>query len=822
MSHPSAKKRLAEINTTGGAQPNKTEHGGPEATISGTTKFIDDGDTAETTIMHSLSLSSSLLASTLKTPLETIESFVRKPVIVSQGTMTYTDTLSTVAFNSLNIPSDILTVPLYNEKLRGQFYFRGTFVFTLQVNASPFHCGIYYLVHVPTAGADPLGVPGAGWINAHLYSVTQRSQLPHSTIDVGTETSCELRVPFVSAYSAYPNPYNPSTFGDTGIVKIVPLVPVTTGSGGDLTVGFTLWCHIEDLDLNVPAQPHSGKMFKTMPTTAEQKSKGMGPITSAARSFAEGARTLTAVPLLSSVAAPAAWALDIFGKVTSVFGWSKPVNLDVQTTVVSEGMFGLPHYDSSDNSKVLALSQKNIVEVLPGFGGTDIDELAFDSFLTRETVIDYFDWDDTQATGVLLKKIIIGPNSPKTNLVSGHTIINHTPLSLLAQYFTYWRGDFVYTFHIAKTCMHSGRLTFVFSPYQTTNTTDYDATYVGAAYCFRTVMDIRENNKIDIRIPFTSSAPYRPCVGDDAYSGSLQVFIENELVRPQTAAASITVIVSVSACESFEFAVPRYSTFQPVYGLTPVTAPHSGAMFGAKTQSGDIGSSVRLSDNLESSRMCIGERISSLRQMLRVNNLLQRNPSFVALAQKNLLRIMPFSIGWTYWDSSTMTYPYFYGDPFGMITSMFAVSRGGVRWKALHAATVSTQPLGAFLSNASSLTAAMTYPNYSDTTVEGAPVSTADANGMAGSAQHFQNSFTRMGVEVQVPMYSRTFSRANSDLVSIGTIPKSFTTTNPRTILNLIVDTDNPYYIYYRAGADDYNLSQFISIPPVIITEPFA
>lgn len=824
-------KIASKINQTeGGVQPTTNiEQGDSSAQIDDTTKMVDNGETTETRVLEPLGISRTLISSsTTLTPPPTIEDYLAKPVLCKSSTLGTADEFgSTNLFGPWAYPNVFMAITPWNEKLRGFLYFRATLVLTLQVNASPMHCGLYYLAHVPTGGSSVIDTTTALWLQNHTYSVQQRSQLPHAEISLGTQTSTTLRIPYVSAFTGT-TVANSNDNAANGHVYLYPISPLAIGAGGDTTVGYSVWAHWEDVELNVPVSPHSGALgrgrhtnqpsvslssSKPMSADSEQSNKGIGPITSAIKAGRLVADSLCKVPLLSSIAAPASWALEIVGNITGIFGWSKPRNATVQTPVVLDYMYGVNFIDSSDNSRLLAMSNKNTIEILPGFSGTDIDELSLDAFLTRPTINGGFSWPSSSPTTTLLNTFVIGPDSCAVNRVYGSfTSKSLSPMALMAEYFMYWRGDTRVTYRFVKTNFHSGRLLFCFSPYQSTAIVDGSATFTTSVYTWRHVVDVRDIDAISLVFPFTSHSEYRPTTGIDAYIGNIQVFVLDELVAPTTVTQSIEVIVEVSAEPGFEFAVPKATNIVPVYGFPVIATAHSGSMFQGSVEADTIGNSVSQPDKThESARMCIGEKILSLRQMLRRCPPLARSVVAPFEPTAACTTIYPFAVLTAYLSSSTvMTIPKYYGDWYSLLCSIFALSRGGIRIKTYNS-YISDTDAEVWLSHIPDSITSMPF-------IEG---NATDTTGLAVNQQYNNTIYfktdieTRGGVEVQVPAYSRFHARSNVNLIGFGNVEVTMsnsTITNPPFAVN-ITQSDTYAYELGRSGADDFNVGQFVSIP---------
>ncbi len=809
-------------NTTeAGVQALNTEQGSSTTQTLDTTKMTADVEVVEADIERYVPLPLSLLSPSLSNPMDaSIAEFLKKPIALYNGVLQTGDVFGSANLGPYwELPRDILSLNPFARKLEGFMYFRGTIVFRVTVNANPFMQGLYALFYVPHGGANSNDVTWTRWSVSHTTTVVQRSQLPQVRLNLATQTAAELRIPWVSAYNAYTIPGN-SKVGQLGYVGMNPLSSLL--SGVTTSCGFTVWVHIEDLNLSIPTAPHSSKVIKRtkQSETSEQEEKSIGPITSGLRMAHTITRALSQVPILSDIASPTAWFLELSSNISSAFGWSKPRNADVQSIIVRDCMYGTNLIDSSDNSRSMAMSDKNAIEVLPGFAGTDIDELAFDAFLTKPTILSGIAWTTSQASGTLLQYYIMSPTNMEisTTLV-GRTFLNQSPVAWLAGYFQYWRGSFRVTFHIIKTNMHSGRLAFVYSPYQTSAVSNYSASFVDSVYTWRHIVDIRTTNQVTLSIPFTSVSHYRPVSGTDAFSGSVQVFVVDELTAPSTCSSSVDILYEVSAEPGFEFAVPETSTYAPILNFPITTTPHSSnSIFSTTSQIEGIGNSTDISNtDHQSARKCIGEVITNLRQLLRRASPMNISTTIYNTGSFNLL--FPFVNQNYYWSAGVINPPFMYlPDFYSSLNTIFALQRGGVRLKVT---PQTNQGMGLCKVWLDAIP-----EGYSGVGLYGPNVALPPSGNpfaWKGNSSHINvDGDTRRGFEVQVPSYSRYHSRSNSssNIVAGDTVDYAHNTVPT---VCVVFST----YIYQvvelmRSGADDYNVGLFVSIPtqvPISLTD---
>jgi hypothetical protein len=797
-----------------GAQPYKSEQGPPEAQISGTTEFMADAECEETTPVRNVNIPTAFI-NTQPYDSAFLNEWFAKPIRVASGDLTLADTATSIP--PIVHPNNVLSNEIYSSKWKGYAYWRGDITYSVTVNANPFQQGLYRLAFLSNGGMDDS--VATSWYNAHYFSVVQRSQLPHVEVDVSTTTCAELTVPFISAYNSLPLSYPTiSSFASLGRVYLFPITPITTGVGQPISVGYTIWASMSNVHLEVPAYPQSAiRSGKKKPSTeSEQKSKGIGPVESGLRIASKVSNILGAIPVLSAFAGPASWALDIAGNVAGAFGWAKPANLDVTGKMQKDVMWGMQHTDASDNSKIMALVSTNQVEVLPGYAGTDLDELALDSFLTRESYIDYFDWNYAMDTNTKLAEIKVSPFLYRSYNQDGIINFCNTPMSFMARNFKYWRGDIIIRFHIVKTNMHSGRLAFVYQP-NSLYITPIAPTMDQSVYNWREIVDVRTNNIVEFRIPYHFFRAYRPNYDiEHDYSGLLTVYVVDELVGPSSVNTNVTINYYVRAAPGFEFAVPRSNFDHPVFGQSPIAAPQSNITGtpGKTMKSAVIGNAVPFNDpdNL-AARYCIGEKITSLRQLLRNTRILKMINGTSPAVTSDFIAINPFLYHVANKNPTIgADQPYYGADLMSQLGSMFALSRGGVRVKSIH--------LGGGIVTASLRVSDTTGPVAENTLmrIPKDPITHDSFSDLSGVIVAISSSSDRAGAEFTVPAYAPTHSRSNAVLVTGPNIPTYYSQSAPQQ--KLFLDYQNATSLEYgRAGADDFDMGCFISIPPVLTSE---
>ena len=786
--------------------------------------------------------------------------FFARPYLLQSGVLSATDTPST--FSGFIMPRDLMAIDLFYSKFKGSMAARFDMEFTLKVNANPFQQGRYMLCWCPIGGTDASASTATDWILAHTFSPFQRTQLLNVQIDLSTETSATLVVPFSSMAPGYPI-HNTTSQYQSGQIRLFPYQKLTTGTGS-VTAGYSLWVRLLNVRTGVAVVPNSMNPFEeedsvavfisTYPvfptqdenpdnleeippvlslppplvepesgvTDAEFKSAGVGPVQSASVTTKRLASYLTGVPIIGPYAGMVSWASDIVNNVASVFGWSKVTNGSAATLIQADGQYHFAHYDGVDNSKVLSACQKNSIEVVPGLGGTNLDEMDLNFFLGRPSFFDSFVWTTSTTTGSELFDRSLSPSqfSSLYTDTKGNGVINYTPVGLISTMFNYWRGDFIFTFKFVKTRFHSGRLSICgnyndfFIGGQTTNLNN-------TAYINREIVDIREMTEFSITVPYSAMSEYLVCGANGPIRfGNLTVKVLDPLTCPDTVDSSVKVLVEVSCARGFEFAMPVRNNVVPILGtgLSPVL--NSGISVGDfESMSKTIGDTTLTGNHLEPSRACIGERITSIRQLIKRPTFFYKKSTYDPTT-KQYFNIAPFHSAWAYSVSvGVATLPNYFADQYSVFASIYMYHTGGMRYKITRRFDGANTDVRSYAwigntryGSPNTLLAGM----FSDTIGTDGSVITNNQNVAGGALMHVERQIERNGSEYLVPSYNRFHCRNGVETLVSGTSTYSMNTNAPTTTLTIFSIDATDWLCPSRCAADDGSMYGFVSIPPVI------
>lgn len=782
-----------------------------------TTNFTSDGNVVKDIAIVPSTLPSLLHQSSEITNSNDIVKFLGKPYRWWSGYLNTSGESPSVPIVSLANPEGILASPIFANKLSGFMGFRATTVVRVVINATPFHMGRYMLVYVPLGGAQVSSSVSLNF-NSHVNTLYERTQLHRVELDVTCDTEAIIRIPFNSVLNYFPlrTKVRTTDYGTLGSFVLYPYSSLQT-VGGSSRVGITLYTHFEDVELIGAALPQMG----ISPTEKESKAAGLGPVSSVAFTVGGIAKAVSHIPVLSAYASTTAWAMDILGNAAKAVGFSKPLNhsAPMRNQVTMGANMG--NVDGFDQSITLGTSGENLMSILPGVAGTDIDEMGISHIATIPAWFKTVDWMDNGVSGDTLVDLRMRPiDYCQVRTIASKRVYNFTPMAFAASFFKYWRGSLVFKIKVVKTIFHSGRISIAFSPFDSKSSTNPLFNFTGSDYLHREIIDIRTCNEITFTVPYMNPSPW---LTTNEGFGAIQIFIVDPLTAPSNVPSSIKLLMEVSAGDDMEFAFP--------IGLNePDTDFCSGGLpaWGVVPQMGEeepcelldtvIGSTDKPIDTLINSEACIGEKILSFRALTKI---FQPQRIDVSQASAKMESVYAFGCNVALFLVDTWIVPSVRGDMLDILSACYLYSRGSYRFKKI-------APSMGIISNSLSFVKQRqasldTYFKRGSSDLYGNTLNYVELTG--GKYANFNMGPMNGITEVTVPQLSMRHSR----LVSCESIATaSYGTTLPLAsgiILNTYFNgyignyptTSQDYgYINFRASGEDFSLAGFISTPQVI------
>lgn len=602
-----------------------------------------------------------------------VRDFLAKPVIL--GITTWSTQSSGDVLVNMSLPQDAFSSPVYSGKLEGFLGFRGTAVVRLQVNGNRFQAGRLLLCFIPQGNVTN-SFPGM-----RLRSLKAATQLPRVELDLASDTEVVMEIPYVS-----PTPfYNlVDQTGPIGRAAVVVYSPLATGSGSS-EVNVSMWISFKDVELVAPI----AQMATRQPTgkkglsVSEQELEIYGdkPISGGLRQMSKAAETFARVPVLSTFAKPASWLLSALSGSAAAFGYSKPTTEEAVTKVITVSNFHTQNHNGVDMFPNMGLDASNSLSALPGFAGTDLDEMSLNHLTQIPAFGTAFNWSTITSAGTTLLSAQVSPYVFTQSAVhSSWPTYDYSPVGFFSRFFFYWRGSIVFTLKIVKTTFHSGRLLVCYNP------SGVSPDISSSSFLLREIVDVRETSEFRFVVPYTATTQYKRCGTEDGTGvenvGLFSVICLNELVAPSTVSSSVQVLVEVSAGPDFELACPRPFT------LRPITLPGWAAQMNVPSENPSsrddrnqemvaVGSASIPSQDLIASQYCIGEKVNSILQLLKRYALVRS--TLLSGAPTNAWIWRPFTLGATNTLSPPSLNAVPSSDYIAAMSLCFAYSRGSLR-----------------------------------------------------------------------------------------------------------------------------------------------
>jgi hypothetical protein len=766
----------------------------------GTTNFVNDTSVLSSTRNMLASMLTPLYKSVAQDGSQDIIDFLKKPVRARTGSFLTSDS---GIFQTLFLPSDLIstsTNPAIYNKILGVQLMRADIVLTLTVNAVRFQQGRYILAFCPSGGAPINTAPFNAFFRAHACNLMHITQLPHVEIDLATQTTVQLRIPYSSAKTHY-QLSTTTSYASAGESFLYAYSALVAGSG-PTSVPYTLWANFDNVELTGATVVQSGYSV----TSQEQKAAGVGPVSGTLSKVSKASGILSEIPLLSSLAAPLSWATEILARSAKALGFSKPIVLNLPARVSRSGLAYAANSDGASTAHPLGLVSTNEVNVFSGAGATMIDEMSIDFIKQQFAYYQTVTWNSSNSAGDLLTTLGSSPVLYYSSLPVGYST---TPVQFLAGSFRYWRGGLKFRFKLVKTEFHSGRIVVSFAPYAQQETGGITPTLDQTIYLHREIIDIRTVSEFEICVPYVSSDLYQ-YTNYQYNPGNLFVHVLDPLIAPSSVSNSIAILIEVAGAPDLEFAVPMGQDYDV---FLPATTQSGYSLF----KCADMGSD---SSSIVPSSVAIGEKVESVRQLLkRVQFSLPTNGIPRASAGTSL-QIFPYTLNPTMQFGTNTANIYrgaYHTDMFTKFSMCYALSSGGVRITAQPFAPSTTNPVSyVFMDVLPSLTTPQDTSQYVVNNVPNNPTFIPVNTSVDGF------------INVQVPSYNRMVARPTC-LQLVNTYDATYWNAQPTLLqganwlqLTIMAQDNNSSstdtYQWYRSAADDFNLSMWCGTVPIIGT----
>lgn len=646
--------------------------------------------------LHSLS---SLLRSTTSDGSEhSIRDFLARPRLLTSFDWNNTAAFATT-IQSIDLPSYVITDRIFAAKVAGFAFFRATVVVRVMINSQRFQAGRLLLSWMPLCKQNMTKY------NDTKYLVYQ-TQRPRVEFDISTDTEVIMRIPYVHSALAFDLTTGANDAGRLDFIVYGKL------SSGLLKVN--LYFSFEDVELSFATEPgtyiaQAGGGVKSTkksrgskdPGDAEAAAMGVRPVSSMLSSLATTAGIGAHIPLISSVAGPVSWAAGLAARAAHSFGYAKPLMLAPRVRFYDSSVSHRVNCDGAHMAISVGLFEDNKVRHLPGFAGSDLDEMAISSVIGTFAYWQVANWTTSLSEGdFLFNNQRTAPQavatSSRTQTVAANTaatVFDTGPLAYISYLFRYYRGSIKLKFKVVKTEFHSGRLRFAYYLRSDYTTSGFPAQ--SSANVHTSIFDLRDSTEFEVTLPFAACTSYISTTVDYA---RWWLRVETPLIAAGDAPSSIQVLCEVAAADDFEFAVPVPFAWTPCSSAFSQIGAQAGVGSESSTQQtlGDpappVGGSSITEDSNMNAESCIGEKILSFRQLLkRHTNCLkvvqQVQPwgigtwhSVPRFSFSPTSMVLPNSIQPTNFRGNANSSVWWQPDYFTYVGVMFAQLRGSVRY----------------------------------------------------------------------------------------------------------------------------------------------
>lgn len=785
---------------------------GEETNVQETVTFHDDGTVVLKEYPKYVSIGTSFKDAALNQRTHEIENFLGRPILCASGVWSTTNVVGT-QLQTIPLPATCLANAAYADKVRGFFGFRAKMVCRVQVNSQRFQQGRLLLHYLPQTST--MSTYRKLTALSSLVAITQQ---PRVDLNLNEDTEVRLEIPYVSNSLYYSMADGSFDFG-TFYLTVYALL--RTGSGAT-TCSYSVFCHFEDVEVCYPAVSQMG--VKTLIARGgksggdvqdvELKDAGLGPLSGGLARVAGAGMILSEIPLLSSITMPVSWAAGIMSRAADALGFCKPANAGPTERRTLSTFAYMNNTNAIDNSSKMAIRSDNHVQMVPGFGGTDLDEMSFSYMLKIPAYFQTISWTTSQTVGTALATTGLRPASfSNTVTVSGQSLRYFIPMGYVANHFQWYRGSIGFKIKVIKTEFHSGRLQIAFFPGK--NLATGVATLAASQYVFREVIDLRTASEITVIMPWAALTPYYRTA--DTY-GLFDLRVINPLVAPDAMSTTVDVILEVFAGDDFEFACPVPMQAQPVLYSSQCGVPRFRSQTGVSATTSKEPHAIdesSVSPEIEPSLYCVGERVLSIRQLVkRFTTWYVAQPAIAAA--NSYLSFDPFanyipSVGLTDGYKSAVDVRV---DMLSYYAACFRFVRGGIRLKVIDPAVTNAWFVNTWLGTAANMTTQPHLFTTANNTTNGLDQPVVVVPSLSG------------GIELEMPYYNATHASHVRLVTSFSGSSDTRETTdnmvlvqiNPAQIVAGTPTSYSPAMRVYRAAADDYSLGFFIGTPPLNVT----
>lgn len=452
--------------------------------------------------------------------------------------------------------------------------------------------------------------------------------------------------------------------------------------------------------------------------------------------------------------------------------------------------------DGGDMCAPMSLSADNKISLITDAAPGEVDEMSFKYINSVWSYWFDFQWSSAQLAGANLSSTRLCPSVMETTVTIASRLVSTIPAcAVLSKMFGLYRGGFDVKINVVKTGYHSGVLAFVYVPGKRIIT---PPAYADTSYLYRTIIDIQKVSEIILRVPYILPQSY---VDVTEQIGTFLIYVVNPLLAPATVSSTVDVMLQIRGSPDLQYQCPDLVSLQPI-------VPQGGDVMGDTDVIKELGEKGFDVEPVHHAQQSIGEYVCSLLQLAKAHSRCGSNiagsfssPSYAFQTHRYF--------GARYNGTTWVNGPFCGGDIVSFIASMYAFSRGSMRYRLTYnsATTGSIQPC-------SRVTLGLT-PTFEYTASALNPFIVIPTGGGASHvARVATQPFSNGGLGFQVPFYSK-FRYMLNRIVIDDTQVNFNDPYLPTTAVGLSHAGQNASM--HRAVGDDFQFSFFLGVPAYTI-----